>query len=60
MGSVFAENLIAREYQVRVWDRSHDRTRPLEALGAEAAATPEALFTGPERRLTSHCRYWTR
>jgi 3-hydroxyisobutyrate dehydrogenase len=46
MGSAFAENLIARGYQVRVWDRSPERTEPLVALGAEPAATPEALVAG--------------
>ena len=46
MGSAFAENLIARGYQVRVWDRVHDRIAALVGLGAEAAATPEALVIG--------------
>jgi 3-hydroxyisobutyrate dehydrogenase-like beta-hydroxyacid dehydrogenase len=46
MGSAFTENLIARGYQIRVWDRVYDRTAPLVALGAEAAATPEALVIG--------------
>lgn len=46
MGSAFAENLITRGYQVRVWDRSSDRTKPLVALGAEPAPTPEALVIG--------------
>lgn len=46
MGSALAENLIAHGYQVRVWDRSQDRTLPLVALGAEAAATPETLVLG--------------
>jgi 3-hydroxyisobutyrate dehydrogenase len=46
MGSAFAENLIARGNQVRVWDRSPDRALPLVTRGAEAAATPEALVVG--------------
>ena len=46
MGSAFAENLITRGYQVRVWDRSSDRTEPLVALGADPAATPEELVRG--------------
>jgi 3-hydroxyisobutyrate dehydrogenase len=46
MGSAFAENLIARGNQIRVWDRSPDRALPLVTRGAEAAATPEALVVG--------------
>jgi 3-hydroxyisobutyrate dehydrogenase-like beta-hydroxyacid dehydrogenase len=46
MGSAFAENLISRGYDVRVWDRSGDRVGAVVALGAEAAATPEDLVKG--------------
>jgi 3-hydroxyisobutyrate dehydrogenase-like beta-hydroxyacid dehydrogenase len=46
MGSAFAENLIKRGYDVRVWDRSSDHVRAAAALGAEPAATPEELVTG--------------
>lgn len=46
MGSAFAERLIAQGYAVRVWDRASDRRQPLVSLGAETAATPEALVVG--------------
>ena len=46
MGSAFAENLIHRGYEVRVWDRSSDHVRAVVALGAQAAATPEELVVG--------------
>lgn len=46
MGSAFAENLIDRGYDVRVWDRSSDHVRAVVALGAEPAATPEELVKG--------------
>lgn len=46
MGSAFAENLIGKGHQVRVWDRSADHVQRLVALGAEAAASPEALVRG--------------
>ena len=46
MGSAFAENLIAHGYEVRVWDRSADRTAALVTLGAQVAATPEELVAG--------------
>ncbi len=46
MGSAFAENLIGKGYQVRVWDRSADHVQRLVALGAESAASPEELVRG--------------
>ena len=46
MGSAFAENLIGRGYEVTVWDRSSDRTQALAALGAQPAASPQALVAG--------------
>jgi 3-hydroxyisobutyrate dehydrogenase len=46
MGSAFAENLIEKKHQVKVWDRSADRVQRLVALGAESAASPEALVQG--------------
>jgi 3-hydroxyisobutyrate dehydrogenase-like beta-hydroxyacid dehydrogenase len=46
MGSAFAENLLARGYQVRVCDRSADRAQPLAALGADPALSPEELVNG--------------
>lgn len=46
MGTPMARNLIQGGYQVRVWNRSQDRTSPLVALGAVAAPTPAELADG--------------
>ena len=46
MGSALAENLIARGYEVAVWDRSSERAQPLAVLGARPAPSPEALVEG--------------
>jgi 3-hydroxyisobutyrate dehydrogenase len=46
MGSALAENLIAHGCEVTVWDRTSDHARALAALGAQPAASPEALVTG--------------
>ncbi|MGA3036386.1 MAG: NAD(P)-dependent oxidoreductase [Vulcanimicrobiaceae bacterium] len=46
MGSAFAENLIGKKHQVKVWDRSAEHVQRLVALGAESAASPEELVQG--------------
>jgi 3-hydroxyisobutyrate dehydrogenase len=46
MGSAFAENLIGKHHQVKVWDRSAEHVQRLVAIGAEPAASPEELVRG--------------
>ncbi len=43
MGSAMARNLLARGYDVSVWDRSPGPIQELAAAGAEACESPEAL-----------------
>jgi 3-hydroxyisobutyrate dehydrogenase len=43
MGAAIAERLIGQGHAVTVWNRTAGRTAPLEALGAEVAATPAEL-----------------
>ncbi len=42
MGSRMARNLLEAGHSVNVWNRSRDRTRPLEEEGAGVAETPRA------------------
>lgn len=46
MGTAFAERLIDRGFDVRVWDRSSERAQALAAKGAQPAASPEELVAG--------------
>jgi 3-hydroxyisobutyrate dehydrogenase len=40
MGAAIAQRLLAQGHKVVVWNRTADRTKPLVAAGATAAATP--------------------
>ena len=46
LGSGMSERMLRQGQDVVVWNRSVDKTRPLEALGAKVAATPEAAVAG--------------
>ena len=46
MGAGVAGNLIAAGHRVRVWNRSPEPVTALVEKGAEAAATPAAVFAG--------------
>jgi len=52
MGAAMAARLIDRKHQVFVWNRSAERTAPLVAIGAKAAATPAALTDEVETVVT--------
>ncbi|GHD35541.1 NAD(P)-dependent oxidoreductase [Nocardiopsis kunsanensis] len=52
MGSGMAANLIARGFEVQVWNRTRDRTRPLVEAGARAAASPAEAVQGADVVLT--------
>ena len=49
MGSGFVKRLLANGHQVQVWNRSPDKAKALEALGAKAFADPAAALDGVER-----------
>ena len=46
LGSGMSERMLRQGQDVIVWNRSVDKTRPLEALGAKVAATPEDAVAG--------------
>jgi 3-hydroxyisobutyrate dehydrogenase-like beta-hydroxyacid dehydrogenase len=46
MGRAMAENILKAGHRVRVWNRSRERAKPLEALGAVLVDTPADAFTG--------------
>ncbi|GAB2871274.1 NAD(P)-dependent oxidoreductase [Paraburkholderia jirisanensis] len=46
MGAVMAENVLKAGHQVRVWNRSPQRTQKLVELGARAVGTVAEAFTG--------------
>jgi 3-hydroxyisobutyrate dehydrogenase len=52
MGFPIASNLLAAGFQVRVWNRTIDRARPLEEAGAGVFETPAAAATGAEVVIT--------
>lgn len=52
MGSGMAANLIAQGFDVRVWNRSREKARPLEEAGARAAASPGEAVEGAAVVLT--------
>lgn len=48
MGSALARGLLARGYEIRVWNRSPEKARPLVAAGARAAGSAaEAVAAAP-------------
>src|SRR5262249_36008976 len=49
LGSGFAENLIAKGHDVRVWNRSRDKLKPLVQKGAKAATDPVDAVRGASR-----------
>ena len=49
LGSAFAEAALRRGDQVTVWNRTPDKARALEAVGARVAATPAEAVRGAER-----------
>ncbi len=48
MGAAIAANLVRASHEVRVWNRSPDKARPLLALGATLATSPRAVATDSE------------
>jgi 3-hydroxyisobutyrate dehydrogenase len=48
MGSAMAQNLLQAGFAVVVYNRTRDRTLPLQALGAEIADTPKAAVQDAE------------
>lgn len=52
MGSGMAANLLARGFDVQVWNRTRAKTRPLVEAGARAAASPAEAVEGAEVVLT--------
>ena len=52
MGSGMAANLIAQGFDVRVWNRSREKTRPLQDAGAHSAASPAEAVEGAAVVLT--------
>jgi 3-hydroxyisobutyrate dehydrogenase-like beta-hydroxyacid dehydrogenase len=48
MGAGIAANLIRASHEVRVWNRSPDKARPLVELGATLAASPREAATDTE------------
>jgi 3-hydroxyisobutyrate dehydrogenase len=49
LGTGFARNLLRKGHTVRVWNRSADKARALEAFGAAAAASPGEAVAGADR-----------
>jgi 3-hydroxyisobutyrate dehydrogenase len=49
LGRGFAENLLSKGNEVRVWNRTASRVEPLVAAGAFGAATPAEAVTGASR-----------
>ncbi|QCP51316.1 NAD(P)-dependent oxidoreductase [Trinickia violacea] len=46
MGSAMVANLLKAGHRVRVWNRTAERARSLEALGAQVVETPAHAFAG--------------
>ncbi len=53
MGGRMASRLLAAGYDVTVYNRTRERTRPLEERGAKVATTPGGLAAGVEVLLSS-------
>ena len=49
MGSAMIEAMLRRGDEVRAWNRTLERARPLEKLGARLASTPAEAARGAER-----------
>ncbi|MFO0681722.1 MAG: NAD(P)-binding domain-containing protein [Sandaracinus sp.] len=49
LGRGFAENLLAKGHDVRVWNRTMSRATPLAEKGATVCATPGEAVTGASR-----------
>jgi 3-hydroxyisobutyrate dehydrogenase len=49
MGSAMVEAMLRRGDQVQAWNRTLERARPLEQLGARIAGTPAEAVAGAER-----------
>ncbi|HGY90832.1 MAG TPA: NAD(P)-dependent oxidoreductase [Planctomycetes bacterium] len=52
MGGPMAKNLLAKGFEVRVHNRTREKEIPLEALGAERAASPAKAARGADVTLT--------
>ncbi len=52
MGSRMAANLLRAGYELSVWNRTPEKTEPLERAGARAARTPAEAARGAEILLT--------
>jgi 3-hydroxyisobutyrate dehydrogenase len=52
MGAAIAQRLLAQGHKVVVWNRTADKTKPLVAAGATAAATPVEVAKGSEAVIT--------
>ena len=50
MGSAMIPNLLRAGHDVTVYNRTLERARPLEGLGAKLAATPREAVNGAEGR----------
>ena len=48
MGSAMVPNLLSGGHQVTVYNRTLEKARPLEALGAKLARTPREAAEGAE------------
>lgn len=48
MGEPIALNLVRAGVELRVWNRTADKTKALEAAGATVAASPAEVFAGSE------------
>src|SRR3954452_16600338 len=49
LGSGMVENFLRLDHRVTVWNRTADKARALEALGARVAATPEQAVAAADR-----------
>ncbi len=52
MGAAIAQRLLGLGHEVGVWNRTREKTRPLTAAGAKAAATPAQLAAVSEILIT--------
>jgi 3-hydroxyisobutyrate dehydrogenase len=52
MGAAIAQRLLDLGYEVTVWNRTAEKTRPLAAAGARIAPTPAALAAASETVIT--------
>jgi 3-hydroxyisobutyrate dehydrogenase len=52
MGAAIAQRLLGLGHEVGVWNRTAEKTKPLAAAGAKAAATPSQLAAASETVIT--------